>query len=72
MGPETYTLLLERALDEEIGLKIKVTNPETFYQYLINAKTAGDGKYSDLSVCYTTEPGTLLIVKKTTDLNNMG
>jgi hypothetical protein len=68
MNPEIVYSLLNRALSEELGLVVECNNPKQLSFYLLEAAKDLE-KYSPLMVTIPSTPDTVIIVKKTVELD---
>lgn len=68
MKTELLFDLLNRALEEEIGLVVGTNNPPALSHKLLEAKKGMD-KYSELLITIPSAPETLIIAKKTVELD---
>lgn len=70
MKREIIEGLLDRALEEELGLVIDCTNPGKFETEICNFRK-NITKYNDLVICQPSTPDTIFIVKRTVELSNV-
>lgn len=68
---ETYQSLFERALEEDLGLVVTVTNPDRFQIKMCEWRTqiAKDPRFDDILVCNASTPDTIMLVKKSVELD---
>lgn len=67
MRPQLFLDLLDRALTEEIGLVVTTNNPKQLSDRLLETKKDQD-QYAGLEICIPSTPNTVMIVKKSVDL----
>ena len=68
-SPELLLTLCDRALSEEIGLLIPVTEPKIFRADLSAAmRSSGDPRYKELITYIPNLPETVFLAKKSTEL----
>ena len=70
MKPQIMEQLFERALTEELGLVIEVTNPKVF-ELDASKFSKGITRYEPIVVCHTSSPDTIMLVKRTVSLHNV-
>lgn len=58
----TWVATLRAALDAELGLYLKVHNPDTALHHLKQAR-ATDPTFRSLTLCRTSDPAVIMIVK---------
>lgn len=64
-----YEEILERALEEEIGLDVEITNAPQFQTNIAGWREKyGHGRYDSLMVCLPGIPNHVYIVKKSVEL----
>jgi hypothetical protein len=68
MNPEIVYSLLNRALSEELGLVVECNNPRQLSEWLLNASRDLE-KYAPLMITIPSTPDTVIIVKKTVELD---
>jgi hypothetical protein len=68
MKPELLYDLLNRALEEELGMVISTNNPQRMSLDLHNL-TRDMPKYASLTITVPSTPDTVMIVKKTVELD---
>ena len=68
MKPELLYDLLNRALEEELGVVITCVNPTRLNQCLINAAKDLE-RYATLTITVPSTPNTVMIVKRTVELD---
>ena len=70
MNQELLYDLLNRALEEELGLVVETNNPHGLTLHL-HGLTKGLDKYSTLIVTVPSTPETVIITKRTVELDNV-
>lgn len=68
MNPQLISDLLERALEMEMGLVITTNNPAQMSYWLLEGKK-GLARYDSLMVTIPSTPETVIITKKSVELN---
>lgn len=64
---QTFKSLLDRALDEDLGLFIELTNPKSFEVQISKIRSIYP-QYDSLMVCWPSLPETIYLVKKSVEL----
>jgi uncharacterized protein (DUF302 family) len=70
MKPQIMEQLFERALTEELGLVIEVSNPKVF-ELDASKFSKGIARYEPIVVCTPSTPDTVMLVKRTVSLHNV-
>lgn len=68
MKPELLFDLLNRALQEEMGLIVETNNPHALSLKLHEIKRAGD-RYAAIEITVPSTPNTIMLVKKSVELD---
>lgn len=68
MKKELLHDLLKRSTEEELGLVIETNNPHQMSARLLDLKRA-TGLYTEIEVTVPSTPNTVILVKKTTELD---
>lgn len=68
MNPQLLLDLLDRALTEELGLVVDTNNPHRMATDLHTVK-AGNAKYAMIEISVPSTPNTVMLVKKSVELN---
>jgi len=72
LKPELLTNLFERAMAEELGLVVTTNNPKQLQFHLNNHRREYNLTiFADIIVCVPSEPNTVILVKKSVDLNDV-
>lgn len=72
LKPELLTNLFERAMNEELGLVVTTNNPKQLQIRLDRHRQEYNLTiFSDILVCIPSTPETVILVKKTVDLNDV-
>lgn len=72
LKPELLTNLFERAMNEELGLVVTTNNPKQLQLRLDRHRQEYNLTiFSDILVCIPSTPETVILVKKTVDLNDV-
>lgn len=62
--------LLDRALDEDLGIVVEINNPEALIQRIHTARKAlNDPRYDSIMLCRTSNPEELFLIKKSVELD---
>jgi hypothetical protein len=68
MKQETLFELLNRALDEELGLVVTTNNPQQMSMKLHDIKKS-HSRYADIEITVPSTPDTVMLVKKSVELD---
>lgn len=69
MNPALVLDLLNRALTEELGLVVDTPNPKLMEVRIHEVKTASKPKYDSIMVTIPSTPNTIMLVKKSVELD---
>jgi hypothetical protein len=68
MTPLSIAELLNRALEEEMGMYVKTTNPHRLKIQLYDAIALDKARYGELMIAIPSEPDLIIIIKKSVEV----